>query len=74
MKVNQYLSKQLSKELQEIVKLYLKQITCTHKWEQYGHGYKCLRCEYYTGYQPKLINMIERVFKTLLNAPEKPED
>ena len=36
----------------------IDQIACEHSWESLGHGYKCPRCNFYTGGDSELNGLI----------------
>jgi hypothetical protein len=46
-------------QLDKIVKAKMIQMECIHDWQEYGHGYNCSKCQYYTG-QNKDLNEIIR--------------
>ena len=34
-------------------------IDCDHDWQEYGHGYKCTKCNYYTGLDQEINDIIK---------------
>lgn len=43
------------------IKILSDQIICEHKWEEFGHGYKCAKCNFYSGDDSELNYAIEKV-------------
>ena len=59
-KIKDYITKQNIM----LIKGYLSEINCKHKWQEYGGGYKCLKCNYYTGLNDTLNNLIKKLLTT----------
>lgn len=55
-KISKYIKKQNEKSFKRMQKENL----CVHKWSEYGYGFKCSRCNYYTGTNDVLNNFISR--------------
>jgi len=59
-KVQRYVSRKETKKILES----LKKIECAHKWKEAGYGYECKKCDYYTGQDEELNELIK---KSLIN-------
>ena len=49
----------ISEHITSIISDRLKVLECNHIWTDYGHGYKCNKCEYYTGQWGDLNKLIK---------------
>ena len=58
-KVKEHIQRENSRCIDEDI----KQMQCNHKWVKYGHGYKCLECDYYTGMHTTLNGYIHDQLK-----------
>lgn len=43
---------------------YSKSMYCKHKWEEFRDGYKCKKCDFYTGISGEINNLIEKLLTT----------
>jgi hypothetical protein len=39
---------------------FLRQAQCKHEWHKHGFGYKCDKCDYYSGMDQEINKMIEK--------------
>lgn len=46
-----------------IIDFLKEEMKCNHQWERHGHGYKCQNCDYYTGMDTKLNQLINKSLK-----------
>lgn len=44
---------------ERLMKAMQVEIDCNHKWDEYGHGYKCSECGFYTGMNATLNRLID---------------
>ena len=60
MKTQEYLAKYLYDKLMLHFDTTLRQCNCDHNWQEYGHGYKCTLCDYYTGLNEDVNRLINK--------------
>lgn len=52
------IKKHIYEKYKDLVRMYTKFIDCKHKWKESLAGYACTKCNYYTGEDEKLNNLI----------------
>lgn len=60
--INKYLLSSFSQQINKMLFI----ISCEHSFEEYGHGFKCPKCHYYTGTNKDLNNIIDKNTKKSL--------
>ena len=53
----------IAKEINEQIKALSEQMICSHEWYYYAVGFKCAKCDYYTGYDNELNKLIKPLRK-----------
>lgn len=64
--VDRYINRSCKKSITNT----LKHMACDHVWFHYGHGYKCQKCDWYTGLNTKLNKLIEKQYGGAENIPD----
>lgn len=59
-----YLINQLSERIASNVNNFLIIQKCDHEWQEYGYGYKCEKCNHYTG-MSELTKIIKAELTTI---------
>jgi len=57
-KIKLYITEQNIKQISNLT----KQIMCKHQWKKNGFGYKCFKCNWYTGLDENLNIMIKKLY------------
>ena len=50
----------IKEKLQPNVEKLIEQQNCNHDFYEYGYGYTCRKCKYYTGLNHKLNDIIKK--------------
>lgn len=59
--INQRISRNIVNKNNKLIQNLQKEITCDHSWYKYGYGYKCYKCELYTGLNEGLNSLIKQL-------------